>query len=84
MSDANKIVKEYSNGDVIIVWQPHLCSHSKIYWKGLLPVFDPRRKSWIDLEAASSDKIIAQVGQCLSKALSLKKISYNSNIFLGK
>lgn len=44
MSDANKIVKEYSNGDVIIVWQPHLCTHSKNCWKGLLPVFDPRRK----------------------------------------
>tara|TARA_R110002072_G_scaffold109335_7_gene236632 strand:- start:14147 stop:14266 length:120 start_codon:yes stop_codon:yes gene_type:complete len=38
-----------------------------------LPVFDPRRKPWIDLEAASSDKIIAQVGQCPSKALSLKR-----------
>lgn len=73
MSEANKIVKEYSNRDVIIVLQPHLCTHSKNCWKGLLPVFDPRRKPWIDLGTASSDKIIAQVGQCPSKALSLKR-----------
>ena len=43
MSEANKIVKEYSNGDVIIVWQPHLCTHSKNCWKGLLPCYYFRR-----------------------------------------
>jgi uncharacterized Fe-S cluster protein YjdI len=43
MADKN-IVKEYTNGEVTVVWQPHLCTHSKKCWKDLLPVFDPRRK----------------------------------------
>ena len=65
--------KEYTNGEVTVVWQPHLCIHSKKCWKGLLPVFDPRRKPWVDMNAASSDSIIAQVNECPSGALSMKQ-----------
>ena len=72
MSDKKKIVKEYTNGEVTVVWQPHMCTHSKKCWKGLLPVFDPRRKPWVDMDAASSDRIIAQVNECPSGALSMK------------
>lgn len=72
MDESKKIVKEYTNEDITIVWQPHMCTHSKKCWKELLPVFDPRRKPWIDMDAASSERIITQVGVCPSKALSIK------------
>ena len=72
MENAKNVVKEYSNGEVTVVWQPHLCIHSKKCWKGLLPVFDPRRKPWIDMDAASSERIVAQVNECPSRALSIK------------
>ena len=73
MENDKKIVKEYTNGDVTVVWQPHMCIHSKKCWKGLLPVFDPRRKPWIDMDGASSERIIAQVNECPSGALSIKQ-----------
>ena len=72
MADQKKIVKEYTNGEVTVVWQPHMCIHSKKCWKGLLPVFDPRRKPWVDMDAASSERIITQVNECPSGALSMK------------
>ena len=72
MSD-KKIVKEYSNDDITVIWQPHMCTHSKKCWKGLITVFDPRKKPWITLEGSSSDRIMNQVDQCPSKALSYRK-----------
>jgi len=72
MEPKKKVVKEYTNGEITVVWQPHICIHSKKCWKGLLPVFDPRRKPWVDMDAASSEKIITQVNECPSGALSIK------------
>jgi uncharacterized Fe-S cluster protein YjdI len=72
MSEEKKIVKEYTNGEVTVVWQPHMCIHSKKCWKGLLPVFDPRRKPRVDMNGASSERIVAQVNECPSGALSMK------------
>ncbi len=72
MENKKPIVKEYTNGEITGVWQPHLCTHSKKWWKGLLPVFDPRRKPWVDMDAASSDRVVAQVNECPSKALSIR------------
>jgi uncharacterized Fe-S cluster protein YjdI len=41
MSKAN-IKKEYSNGDLTIVWQPAKCIHSEICFKTLPSVYDPK------------------------------------------
>ncbi|HEY1038772.1 MAG TPA: (4Fe-4S)-binding protein [Bacteroidia bacterium] len=70
MSD---ITKTYTNGEVTIVWKPATCIHSTKCWKGaagLAEVFDPRVKPWIKPEGASTEKIIAQIKQCPSGALS--------------
>lgn len=62
--------KEYSNGEVTIVWKPGMCMHSEKCWRNLPEVFDPKGKPWINAEGASSDRIIAQVKECPSGALS--------------
>ena len=65
--------KEYSNGEVTIVWQPDLCIHSKICWRGVgsLPeVFNPLTRPWIKPEGAETARIIEQVTKCPSGALS--------------
>lgn len=65
--------KEYTNGEVTIVWNPELCIHSAICWKGedgLPEVFKPKEKPWIQPEGAKTDRIITQVKQCPSGALS--------------
>lgn len=61
---------KYSNGEITVIWQPGMCIHSGICFKGLAPVFDPRRKPWIDMAQADTDVIIEQVKKCPSGALS--------------
>lgn len=65
-------VKEYSNGEVTVVWKPELCIHSENCVKGLPKVFDPNAKPWINVEAAKTDDLIAQIKKCPSGALSYK------------
>lgn len=66
-----KITKHYSNGEVTIVWQPHLCRHSGVCFRGLPEVFDPRRRPWIEQHNSTTEKIVSQVKQCPSGALSI-------------
>ncbi len=65
--------KKYSNKDITVVWKPNACIHSALCWHGLLEVFDPRKKPWINLEAADTERIIAQIEKCPSGALSWVK-----------
>ena len=62
--------REYSNGEVTIVWKPDICSHCGICYQGLPAVFKPRQRPWIEASGASSDEIIAQVCKCPTGALS--------------
>jgi len=64
------VTKEYSNGEVTIVWKNSLCIHSVKCFNGLPAVFDPRRRPWITPEAATTEEITAQVKKCPSGALS--------------
>jgi uncharacterized Fe-S cluster protein YjdI len=66
------VVKRYSNGEVTVVWKSALCVHSGICFRGLPAVFDPRRRPWIAIDAASSEAIVEQVGRCPSGALSIE------------
>ena len=62
--------KEYSNGEITVVWQPDLCIHVGNCAKGLPEVFNPKARPWVAIDAASTSKIKAQVEQCPSGALS--------------
>ncbi|MEO6168815.1 MAG: (4Fe-4S)-binding protein [Chitinophagales bacterium] len=65
-----KITKKYSNGEVTVIWQPDICIHSAICFKGLPEVFDPRKRPWVTPQDSTTQKIVAQVKQCPSGALS--------------
>lgn len=67
---AEEITKEYSNGQVTVVWKPDQCIHSRICWTGLAEVFDPRKRPWVTINGADSNAIMAQVDKCPSGALS--------------
>ena len=62
----------YPKEDIKVIWQPKLCIHSAICFKGLPSVFDPRRKPWIITDNADKATIIAQVQKCPSGALSIQ------------
>ncbi|MBW3468645.1 (4Fe-4S)-binding protein [Arthrospiribacter ruber] len=63
--------KEYSNGEVTVIWQPEKCIHSGICVKGLPKVFKPEEKPWINIQGASTEDLVHQVKQCPSGALGL-------------
>ncbi|TNJ44612.1 (4Fe-4S)-binding protein [Tamlana fucoidanivorans] len=73
--------KEYTNGEVTIVWKPESCIHSGICVKGLPQVFRPRVRPWLRIDKATTQELINQVNQCPSGALSfymnaeVKKVS---------
>ncbi|MCZ7603050.1 MAG: (4Fe-4S)-binding protein [Melioribacteraceae bacterium] len=65
--------KEYSNGEITIVWQPKLCIHSGVCVKTLPRVYNPKERPWIKPENATTTELISQVAQCPSGALSIKE-----------
>jgi uncharacterized Fe-S cluster protein YjdI len=67
-----EIIREYSNGEITIVWQPAKCIHLKRCWKELPEVFDPDRRPWVDVTGASTERLIAQVERCYAGALSYR------------
>ncbi len=62
--------KRYTNDEITVVWKPETCVHSTICWKGLIRVFNPKERPWINMQGAATEKIIAQIDKCPSGALS--------------
>lgn len=60
---------KYTNGEVTIVWQPHLCTHSGVCVRTLPAVYHPKEKPWVKPENASTEQIVEQVKKCPSGAL---------------
>ncbi len=71
--DKTNINKEYTNGEITIVWQSSKCIHSANCVKHLSSVFQPQQHPWINMENATTEQIIATVTKCPSGALSVKK-----------
>jgi len=71
--DKKNITKEYTNGEVTIVWQSGKCIHSGMCVKNNPAVFHPREKPWIKPEASTSEEIMSAIDKCPSGALSYYK-----------
>lgn len=71
--------KEYTNGEVTVIWKPDLCIHSENCFKGLPHVFNPANRPWVNVEGAGTTKIVEQIKKCPSGAL-----SYHMNKEEGK
>jgi len=67
--DKNNIKKEYTNGEITIVWQSGLCKHAGNCVKNNPDVFQPKTSPWIKPQASSTDKIINTINTCPSGAL---------------
>ena len=63
------LTKEYTNGEVTIVWQSAKCIHSANCVRNNPDVFRPKEKPWIHAEASTTEKIIDTVNKCPSGAL---------------
>jgi uncharacterized Fe-S cluster protein YjdI len=70
--EENTVINYYKE-DLVVIWKPHVCIHSKKCWKGLGTVFKPLEKPWVKIDGANAEQIMQQIDQCPSGALSYKK-----------
>lgn len=62
--------KEYTNGEITVVWQAAKCQHAGKCVKNNPDVFKPKERPWIQVENSTTEKIKFAVEQCPSGALS--------------
>ena len=63
------LIDEFSNGEITVTYLPTKCINAEICARGLSEVFRTSVIPWINLGAASSQKIISQIKKCPSGAL---------------
>ncbi|SDD48503.1 (4Fe-4S)-binding protein [Niabella drilacis] len=68
------MVKEYSNGEITVVWKPDLCIHSGICVKMLPQVYKPKELPWLTPGNAGTEELKVQIAHCPSGALSWKPV----------
>ena len=64
-----EITKEYSNGELIVVWKPKKCIHSAVCIHMLPEVYKPREKPWITPKTTTTSALKSQINECPSGAL---------------
>lgn len=70
--------KSYQKGELTINWEADKCIHSELCWRGLISVFNPKKRPWINVEGAEAEEIVAQVQKCPSGALSYEMAEENA------
>ncbi|MBK7707765.1 MAG: (4Fe-4S)-binding protein [Acidobacteria bacterium] len=63
---------EFSNGEVTVIWQPDICTHSGNCVRSLGQVFKPGDRPWVKTDGASTNEIVEAVGKCPSGALTTR------------
>ncbi len=71
---------KYENSKITVTFIPQKCIHAEKCAKGLSEVFRSSVIPWINLEAASTTKIISQIRKCPSGALNFchKKLNLSA------
>jgi len=62
--------KDYTDGEVTVIWKPGVSIHSAKCVEGPSEVFNFNARPSINMEGSGSDRVIKQVDQCPSGALS--------------
>ena len=70
--EEQEIIKEYSNGELTVIWKPKKCIHSGICVKTLPEVYQPKEKPWVKHENATTEALKSQIDKCPSGALTYR------------
>jgi uncharacterized Fe-S cluster protein YjdI len=65
-----ELIKEYTNGELTIVWKPKTCIHAGECVKALPKVYNPKQKPWITINNTTTQELRTQIKKCPSGALS--------------
>jgi uncharacterized Fe-S cluster protein YjdI len=64
-----KPLQTYETREIVVTFDPNVCTHSARCVRGLPAVFDVGRRDWVHADAASATDVAAQVARCPSGAL---------------
>lgn len=62
--------RKYTNNEITVYWKPRKCIHATTCYKELIEVFNPARRPWVNMDGATTEKIIEVVDKCPTQALS--------------
>jgi uncharacterized Fe-S cluster protein YjdI len=65
----SKRQQSYETDEIVVTFDPDICTHSGMCVRGLPEVFDVSRKRWVRPELAPAARVAEQVARCPSGAL---------------
>jgi uncharacterized Fe-S cluster protein YjdI len=74
LATINNWMKEYTNDEIVVCWEPEKCIHSRKCVLGLPDVFDRSKRPWINMLGATSEEIMKVIDRCPSGALSYRRV----------
>jgi uncharacterized Fe-S cluster protein YjdI len=77
MSSDKEIIREYTNGELTVIWKSKSCIHAAECVHRLPQVYNPNEKPWIKAQNASTNELKSQIEACPSGALTYRM---NNNI----